>query len=99
MGLAHLRYVSFSYGAHLTHRDNSKMMRLVTSPRYRDLRGDRFAMLKFGEQKIENDQTGWKFEKEENDPNGCTVWGIYIRARTRSPAFLPRSGARRRVRQ
>jgi hypothetical protein len=61
MGLAHLRYVSFSYGAHLTHRDNGKMMRLVTSPRYRDLWGDRFAMLKVGEQKIENDQTGWKF--------------------------------------
>jgi hypothetical protein len=27
MGLAHLRYVSFSYGAHLTHRDNGKMVR------------------------------------------------------------------------
>jgi hypothetical protein len=61
MGLAHLRYVSFSYGAHLTHRDNGKMMRLVTSPRYRDLWGDRFDMVKIGEQKIENDQTGWKF--------------------------------------
>jgi hypothetical protein len=36
MGLAHLRYVSFSYGAHLTHRDNGKMMRLVTSQRYRE---------------------------------------------------------------
>jgi hypothetical protein len=61
MGLAHLRYVSFSYGAHLTHRDNGKMMRLVTSARYRDLWGDRFDMVKVGEQKIENDQTGWKF--------------------------------------
>jgi predicted phage terminase large subunit-like protein len=61
MGLAHLRYVSFSYGAHLTHRDNGKMMRLVTSPRYRDLWGDRLDMVKVGEQKIENNQTGWKF--------------------------------------
>jgi hypothetical protein len=37
------------------------MMRLVTSPRYRDLWGDRFDMVKIGEQKIENNQTGWKF--------------------------------------
>jgi hypothetical protein len=35
------------------------MMRLVTSQRYRGLWGDRFGMLKVGEQKIENDQTGW----------------------------------------
>jgi hypothetical protein len=69
MGLAHLRYVSFSYGAHLTHRDNGKMMRLVTSPRYRDLWGDRFAMLKVGEQKIENDQTGWKFATSRSAPS------------------------------
>jgi hypothetical protein len=77
MGLAHLRYVSFSYGTHLTHRDNGKMMRLVTSPRYRDLWGDRFAMLKVGEQKIENDQTGWKFATSRSAPSavgGQSIW-------------------------
>jgi hypothetical protein len=45
MSLAHLRCVSFGYGAHLTHRDNSNMMRLVSQPERRD----RFGMLKVGE--------------------------------------------------
>jgi hypothetical protein len=40
MSRAHPRCVSFGYGAHLTHRDNGNMMRLVPSQRYRDLRGE-----------------------------------------------------------
>jgi hypothetical protein len=36
------------------------MVRLVSSPSYQELWGDRFAMVKLGETKIENDQTGFK---------------------------------------
>jgi hypothetical protein len=44
----------------ITTRDNNKMTRLILSQAYRDLWGDRFNMIKLGETKIENDQTGFK---------------------------------------
>lgn len=55
------RYVSFSYGSHLTERDNAKFRDLVNSPEYQELWGDRFNVTKDGEVKVGNDKTGWKF--------------------------------------
>jgi hypothetical protein len=40
----HMRYISFSYSDEITTRDNNKMVRLITSPGYRQLWGDRFTM-------------------------------------------------------
>jgi hypothetical protein len=61
MNMPHLRYLAFSYALHLTMRDNDKLVRLVTSPRYRELWGDRFEMVKIGAHKPENDHTGYEF--------------------------------------
>jgi hypothetical protein len=58
--MPHLRYVAFSYSDGITTRDNNKMIRLVQSPSYRQLWGERFEMLKLGERRIENDKTGYK---------------------------------------
>jgi predicted phage terminase large subunit-like protein len=60
MNMPHLRYVAFSYSDTITTRDNNKMVRLVTSPSYRQLWGDRFMMTKLGERRIENNMTGFK---------------------------------------
>jgi phage terminase large subunit-like protein len=61
MNMPHLRYLAFSYALHLTMRDNDKLVRLVSSPRYRELWGDRFDLSKTGAHKPENDHTGYKF--------------------------------------
>lgn len=60
-GMPSTRYVTFSYGAHLTLRDNAKFRDLVTNPDFLDLWGDVVRMKKEGEVKPENDATGWKF--------------------------------------
>jgi hypothetical protein len=60
MNMPHLRYVAFSYSDTITTRDNNKMVRLVSSPSYRQLWGDRFFMVKTGELRIENNMTGFK---------------------------------------
>jgi len=61
MNMPSMRYVSFSYSSGLTERDNTKFRKLVTSEKYQQLWGDRFALEKEGEIKITNDQTGSKF--------------------------------------
>src|SRR5215510_11100664 len=61
MNMCSMRYVSFSYSSGLTERDNTKFRKLVTSEKYKELWGDRFALEKEGEIKITNDQTGSKF--------------------------------------
>ena len=61
MGMAHLRYVSFSYSSGLTERDNLKFKKLVTCDRYRELWDEKFNLEKEGEIKITNDKTGSKF--------------------------------------
>jgi predicted phage terminase large subunit-like protein len=61
MGMASMRYVSFSYSSGLTERDNTKFRKLVMSDRYKELWGEKFALEKEGEIKITNDQTGSKF--------------------------------------
>jgi hypothetical protein len=58
--MPHMRYISFSYSDGITTRDNNKMVRLIDSPGYQQLWGDRFKMVKRGERRIENNQTGYK---------------------------------------
>lgn len=60
MGLPHLRYVTFSYAAALTERDNRRFRDLMLSPDFKDLWGDRFVLTKTGETLTSNDKTGWK---------------------------------------
>jgi hypothetical protein len=43
-----------------TTRDNNKMVRLIQSPAYRQLWGDRFSFTKTGERRLENNMTGFK---------------------------------------
>jgi hypothetical protein len=59
MNMPYLRHLAFAYAQDLTTRDNNKLVKLVTSPQYRALWGDRFAMVKIGEHRPENDQTGF----------------------------------------
>jgi hypothetical protein len=58
--LAHMRYIAFSYSDEITTRDNNKMVRLIQSPTYQQLWGDRFKMTKTGERRLENNKTGFK---------------------------------------
>lgn len=58
--LPHLRFISASYSAGLTERDNGKLVRLVTSETYRHLWGDRVKLVKDGVGKVETSKTGWK---------------------------------------
>jgi hypothetical protein len=59
MNMPFLRHLAFSYAERLTTRDNNKLVRLVMSPGYRTLWGNRFEMLKIGEKRPENDRTGY----------------------------------------
>jgi len=61
--LGHIRYVSFSYGAWLTERDNAKFRDLVTSKKYQRLYGgpEGIKTTEAGKIKIGNSKTGWKF--------------------------------------
>jgi phage terminase large subunit-like protein len=56
----HLRYLSCSYSTDVPERDNERLLRLLTSPLYRRLWGDRFALTGTGVQHLRNDKTGWK---------------------------------------
>lgn len=58
---AHIRYVSFSYSAHLTTRDNEKFRDLILSQKFQKLYGDKFKLVKIGSEKVQSDKTGWKF--------------------------------------
>jgi len=55
-----LRYVSFSYGAHLTWRDNQKFLDLISSPEFRALYPG-WEMREKSKIKVSNTKTGWKF--------------------------------------
>jgi hypothetical protein len=59
MNMPYLRHLAFSYAQDLTTRDNSKLVNLVASPQYRTLWGERFTMIKTGETRPENNQTGF----------------------------------------
>lgn len=56
-----MRYVSFSYGAHLTQRDNQKFMDLVKSAQYQELYGSLVTLRDEAKIKTSNKRTGWKF--------------------------------------
>lgn len=56
----HLRYLSFSYAAHLTERDNRRFRDILISPRYQAMFKDRFILKKKGEENVSNDKTGFK---------------------------------------
>lgn len=56
----HIRFVTFSYAATLTERDNNRFRDLMLSPEYQLLWGSRFALRKIGETRVTNDKTGWK---------------------------------------
>lgn len=56
----HLRFLSTSYSAMLTERDNERCMRVVRSPLYQALWGDVVEIEKTGVTKIGTNHTGWK---------------------------------------
>jgi len=60
--LPSMRYVAFSYSAHLTERDNDKFRTLVRSEKYQSNWGDRVKIspTQFNIRKAENLRTGWK---------------------------------------
>lgn len=57
---AHLRYVTFSYAAHLTERDNRRFLTLLESREYQEMWGDRFEIIKAGETLVSTSKMGWK---------------------------------------
>lgn len=64
--MAHMRYVSFSYGAWLTERDNARFRDLVQSKRYQELYyRDGFKLTEAGKVKVANSKTGWKFASSQ----------------------------------
>lgn len=54
------RFISFSYSAHLTERDNERCLQVMQSGLYKKLWGDKFKITKTGVTKIGNSRTGWK---------------------------------------
>jgi predicted phage terminase large subunit-like protein len=58
---ASARFVTFSYAAHLTERDNERFRNLVRSREYQDLWGHRVVLTGEGKIKVTNAATGWKF--------------------------------------
>ena len=64
MRLAHLRYVTFSYSATLTERDNGKFRDLVTSEPYQRLYGSGEKGVRLRNKtiiKVDSTRTGWKY--------------------------------------
>lgn len=60
MSMPHLRYVTFSYAASLTERDNGRFRDLLRSPELKELWGHRFKLTEEGKVKVANNKTGWK---------------------------------------
>jgi predicted phage terminase large subunit-like protein len=55
------RFINFSYAAHLTERDNQRMLDLLKSMKFKDLYGDRLTLTGEGKVKVSNSHKGWKF--------------------------------------
>lgn len=56
-----MRFMNASYSVYLTERDNARFRRILGHPVYRKAWGDVFGQgSKWGDQKVENDKTGWK---------------------------------------
>jgi len=60
-GLPSIRYVTFSYAAHLTERDNGKFRDLLRSREFHELWGHAVTLTEDGKIRVANDATGWKF--------------------------------------
>ncbi len=60
-GLASKRYVTFSYAAHLTERDNGKFRDLLRSRDFKELWGHSLTLTEEGKIRVANSDTGWKF--------------------------------------
>lgn len=60
IGHSSMRYVTFSYAASLTLRDNGRFRDLIQSDKYLELFGREFTPRKVGEEKVSNNKTGWK---------------------------------------
>lgn len=60
MGMAHMRYVAFSYSASLTERDNDRFRDLICHDDFKYLWGGKFDVTKVGVTKIANTKKGWK---------------------------------------
>ena len=60
MDMPHLRYVTFSYAATLTERDNGRFRDLLMSPKFQALWGHKLSVKAFVVTRIANDKTGWK---------------------------------------
>jgi predicted phage terminase large subunit-like protein len=60
MNRPHERYLSFSYSANLTVRDNRRFRDLRTSPEYQALWGDRVTLRNDAVHEVLNVQSGWK---------------------------------------
>lgn len=58
--MPHLRFLSISYTASLTERDNGRFRRLITHPLYKKCWGDVFNCDTESVEVVENDKTGWK---------------------------------------
>lgn len=58
--LSHLRYVTFSYSASLTMRDNERFRDLIVSREFQELWGKTVRPIKVGAFKISNTKQGWK---------------------------------------
>jgi len=59
-GMPWLRYVTFSYAASLTYRDNGRFRDLLINPEFQRLWGGRYNLRKIGEERVSNDKMGWK---------------------------------------
>jgi len=57
---AHLRYVTFSYSADLTERDNDRFGTLVSCGEYQELFGDKVRIRALGKKLVSSEATGWK---------------------------------------
>lgn len=57
---AHYRYVTFSYSATLTERDNGRFRDLLCSPEFQRLWGHKFEVTTIGVTRVANNKTGWK---------------------------------------
>ncbi|HQT62528.1 MULTISPECIES: phage terminase large subunit [unclassified Acidiphilium] len=55
------RFLTAAYAVYLTERDNERCARLMMSPLYQSLWGDRVRLEKTGVTKIQTNHTGWKF--------------------------------------
>jgi hypothetical protein len=61
MGRSDHRYLSFSYAAHLTERDNGRLLAILRSQHYQRLYGKTVKPIAEGRVKLEITGTGWKF--------------------------------------